>query len=406
MNYILTVSEVNRYIREIISRDIVLSNLWVKGEISNFKNHSSGHLYFTLKDDRGLIRCVMFRSQAAGLRFIPDNGLKVMIRGNVSVFERDGQYQLYAEEMQPDGLGSLHLAFEQLKKKLQEEGLFDAGRKKPLPYMPQTIGVITSSTGAAIRDILNILDRRFKNLHIKIFPVPVQGESAPRCIAHAIRKMNEQGGVEVIILARGGGSLEELWAFNEEAVARSIAESHIPIISAVGHETDFTIVDFAADLRAPTPSAAAELVIPEKYQLTDKLSGMEARLLSGLRKNLDGKRNRFERIIRSPAFRQPYEKVYQERMQLDSLQRFLQKSMLVCAERSRARLSILAGRLNSLSPLEILSRGYSVTRDQATGRIIKSVEGVRPGTALEIRVSDGTIRCKAESTENFNPGEL
>ncbi|HEX3027984.1 MAG TPA: exodeoxyribonuclease VII large subunit, partial [Clostridia bacterium] len=240
MNYVLSVTEINRYIREIISKDMILSNVWVKGEISNYKYHYSGHMYFTVKDENSLLKCVMFRTNAAGLKFKPENGMKVIIRGYVSVFERDGQYQLYAEEMQPDGIGNLHLAFEQLKMKLQEEGLFDQKYKKKIPYLPESIGVITSRTGSVIKDIINIVSRRFQNIQLKILPVAVQGEQASAQIARAVRRFNELGNVDVIIIARGGGSLEELWAFNEEIVARSIFASELPVISAVGHETDFT----------------------------------------------------------------------------------------------------------------------------------------------------------------------
>ena len=261
MRNILTVSELNKYIKTLFSRDMVLSGLWVKGEVSNFKNHYSGHMYFTVKDENSLIKCVMFKANASGLKFMPEDGMKVIIRGYLSVFERDGQYQLYAEEMQPDGVGSLHIAFEQLKKKLEAEGLFAASAKKRLPYLPQSIGVITSSKGSVIRDIINILSRRFYNVAIKVYPVQVQGEQAAGQISAAVRRLNELELADVIIIARGGGSLEELWAFNEEIVARSIYESRIPVISAVGHETDFTISDFVADMRAPTPSAAAELVM-------------------------------------------------------------------------------------------------------------------------------------------------
>jgi len=245
---ILTVSAVNRYIKEIMSRDLILSNLWVRGEISNFKYHSSGHMYFTLKDENCSLKCVMFRTYNLHLKFMPENGMKVIVKGYISVFERDGQYQLYAEEMQNDGIGDLYIAFEQLKRRLASEGLFDPAHKKKIPFMPRTIGVVTSATGSVIRDIMNILDRRFYNSYIKIFPVRVQGETAALEISHAISKLNEIGGVDVIILARGGGSLEELWPFNEEIVARSIFNSSIPVISAVGHETDYTIADFVADL--------------------------------------------------------------------------------------------------------------------------------------------------------------
>jgi exodeoxyribonuclease VII large subunit len=393
MQYVLTVTEINRYIKEIISRDLVLSNLWVRGEISNYKYHYSGHMYFTIKDDSSLLKSVMFKTHAANLRFQPENGMKVIIRGYISLYERDGQYQLYAEEMQPDGIGSLHLAFEQLKKKLEQEGLFDAQYKKKLPYLPKTIGVVTSSTGAVIPDILNILNRRFPNVHIKLFPVAVQGESAAKQIAHAVRKLNETLAVEVIIVARGGGSLEELWAFNEEVVARSIFESSIPVISAVGHETDYTIADFVADLRAPTPSAAAEIVIPEKDVLEYKLHNMKTRLKHSLIKNLDLQKSRLHRLAGSTAFRQPLDRIYQARVRLDTLHKYLILGMESKKEKEKAKLLTWMGKLDALSPLSILTRGYSAISLKGRETFIKSVEDVQKGDELEVTLSDGKLYC-------------
>ncbi len=399
MQNVLTVSEVNRYIRELISRDIVLNRLWVKGEISNFKYHYSGHLYFTLKDDTSLLRCVMFRSRAQALRFKPENGLKVIIGGYVSVFERDGQYQLYAEEMQPDGLGNLHLAFEQLKARLQQEGLFDARYKKKLPFLPRAIGVVTSSTGAVIRDIINVLGRRFPNVEIKLFPVAVQGELAARQVAYAIKRLNELNNVDVIILARGGGSLEELWAFNEEIVARSIFASRIPIISAIGHETDFTIADFVADLRAPTPSAAAELVIPEKIALQNRICELEIRLKNSMYRFAEIKRTKLEKLLGSVAFRQPFNRVYQERMRLDVLERYMVKAVKSRFEKARAEFAVLAGKLDALSPLTIISRGYGIIKSVETGKIINSVSSVKIGDRVRVEVADGNIDCIVENVE-------
>ncbi len=394
---ILTVSAVNRYIKENMSRDLILSNLWIRGEISNYKNHSSGHMYFTLKDENSLIRCVMFRTYNSYLEFIPENGMKVIIRGYISVFERDGQYQLYAQEMQSDGIGNLHIAFEQLKKRLLDEGLFDASYKKKIPYLPRSIGVVTSSTGSVIRDIMNVLDRRFYNSVIKIFPVKVQGESASREISHAIEKLNESGCVDVIILARGGGSLEELWPFNEEIVARSIFKSQIPIISAVGHETDYTIADFVADLRAPTPSAAAELVMPEKSVLKNRINELTLRLENSLLSNIRQKRERLQKVMDSPAFRQPYDRIYQERMKLDILNKDLRKSMLSQYERAKSRFCLLVGKLDALSPLNILSRGYSIAKSEEKGTIVKSVNDVEVGNNLEISLKDGKIYCEVKN---------
>jgi len=405
MQYVLTVSEVNRYIRDIISRDLVLSNLWVKGEISNFKCHYTGHLYFTIKDEKSLLKCVMFKSHADGLKFAPENGMKVIIRGYVSVFERDGQYQLYAEEMQPDGVGSLHVAFEQLKKKLQSEGLFDAAHKKKLPLLPGNIGVITSITGAVIRDILNVLGRRFPNFRLSIYPVQVQGEVAPGQIARAIKKLNELGCVDVIILARGGGSMEELWAFNDEMVARSIYESDIPVISAVGHETDFTIADFVADLRAPTPSAAAELVLPDKQSLKYQLASLKARLDNALRKSVRDKRQKLERLMDRTPFRQPFNIVYQNRMKLDVLAKYLHKAMMAREERYKSCLAGLVGRLDALSPLKTITRGYSIVKSTRSGRLVKSVNDVCKGEILEVNVIDGKIICGVNDVEGGKASE-
>jgi len=400
MQYVLSVSEINKYIKELISRDLILSNVWVRGEISNYKSHYSGHMYFTLKDENCLIKCVMFKSRNEYLKFVPENGMKVIVKGYVSVFERDGQYQLYAEEMQPDGIGDLHMAFEQLKKRLELEGLFDKKYKKPIPYLPKSIGVVTSSTGSVIRDIINIVSRRFSNVELKLFPVAVQGESAPAQIAHGIKKLNELGCVDVIIVARGGGSLEELWAFNEEIVARSIFESKIPVISAVGHETDFTIADFVADLRAPTPSAAAELVVPERQSLERKIIDLEARLRHSILRNLNLKKIQLQNIQNSAAFRQPYDRIYQERMNLDILNKNLIKSIGTRMDRERSNLSLLIGKLNALSPLAILSRGYTIARNKSNDLIVKSISDVTCGDMLEVCVCDGKLECKVEKIQS------
>ncbi|OPZ84664.1 MAG: Exodeoxyribonuclease 7 large subunit [Firmicutes bacterium ADurb.Bin419] len=390
---ILTVSSVNKYIKEIISRDIILSNLWIRGEVSNFKNHSSGHMYFTLKDENSLIKCVMFRTQNSSLKFVPENGMRVIIRGYVSIFERDGQYQLYAEEMVSDGIGNLHIAFEQLKKRLSEEGLFDNCFKKRIPFMPDSIGVVTSSTGAVIRDIINVLDRRFFNTHIKIFPVRVQGGGAAKEISRAINKLNELSCVDVIIVARGGGSLEELWPFNEEIVARSIFNSKIPVISAVGHDTDFTICDFVADVRAPTPSAAAEIVMPEKQMLVNRLCELDIRLRSALLRNVKLKRKRLEELKNAAVFRKPYDRIYQERMKLDIINKDLKKSILVKLERSNSRLHYLIGKLDALSPLTILSRGYSIVKATDDKHVVKSIKDIRVGEQIEVALEDGNLEC-------------
>lgn len=396
---ILTVSEVNRYIRDLISRDVILSGLWVRGEVSNFKNHYSGHFYFTLKDEKTLLKCVMFRSNASLLAFMPEDGMKVIIRGYISVFERDGQYQLYAEEMQPDGIGALYVAFEKLKKKLEAEGLFDASKKKKLPYLPRAIGVVTSSTGAVIRDIINVLSRRFYNVDLKLYPVQVQGEEAAGQIAAAVRRLNELGNVDVIIVARGGGSLEDLWPFNEEIVARSIYESRIPVISAVGHETDYTIADFVADVRAPTPSAAAEIVMPERAVVENKLDSLKLRLRNAIMKKTEMERLLLRKIEGSVAFRQPLNRIYQERMLLDVQKKYMQKALSALNTSYRNRLSLLAATLDSLSPLKSLARGYSITKSLEDGHLVKSVHAVKVGDRLEIRLTDGKLGCTVDSIE-------
>jgi exodeoxyribonuclease VII large subunit len=393
MRQILTVSEINRYLKNIITKDILLSGLLVRGEISNFKSHYSGHMYFTLKDESSLIKCVMFRTYNCELKFIPENGMRVIIGGHVSVFERDGQYQLYVESMQPDGIGALHLAFEQLKQRLEMEGLFDHKYKKPLPLLPRAVGVVTSSTGAVLRDIINIIGRRYSNINIKIYPVAVQGEGAAKQISRAIDRFNKLLCVDVLILARGGGSLEELWAFNEEIVARSIFKSDIPVVSAIGHETDYTISDFVADLRAPTPSAAAEIVAPEKIALKNGLNSLIYRLASSLNKNLIAQRGRLLRVTESAAFMQPFDRIYQERMRLDILQKSLIRALQMNFSTYKTRFAVLAGKLDALSPLTIMSRGYSIVKDKNNGKVIHSVNDVYKGTELEINLMDGIVEC-------------
>lgn len=400
MKHILTVSEINKYIKEILSRDFILSSAWIKGEISNYKYHYSGHMYFTLKDETSIIKAVMFKTHAANLKFLPENGMKVIIKGNISVFERDGQYQLYADEMQPDGIGNLHLAFEQLKKRLEMEGLFDSKYKKKLPLIPKTICVVTSSTGSVIRDIIHILNRRFLNLHIKIFPVAVQGELAPKQISHAIRKINELNCADVIIVARGGGSLEELWAFNEEVVARSIFESVIPVISAVGHETDYTIADFVADLRAPTPSAAAEIIVPEKAILKDNIIKLNSRLVRAQLSYLNYSRNKLTKISESRAFKQPYDRIYQERMQLGQYDKYLSRGFSENINRIKSDFSKLVGKLDALSPLNTLARGYSVAKLKENGALIKSISQVKLEDDIEVELSNGKIDCIVKNVKS------
>ena len=316
---ILTVVQLNTYIKTLLDTDENLNNLYVVGEISNFTDHyRTGHYYFTLKDENAVIKCVMFRGANSRLRFKPENGMRVVVRGRVSVYERDGQYQLYADDMQPDGLGALNLAFEQLKKRLEAEGLFNAEHKQPIPRYPSRIGVITSPTGAAVRDITNVLSRRFPSSVMVFCPVQVQGDSAAGQIADAIRRFNAGPYADALIVGRGGGSIEELWAFNEEQVARAVFDSKIPIISAVGHETDFTICDFVADLRAPTPSAAAELAVPDTFEQKTLLSSLTYRMGKAVSSSIDALRRELERLKSSPGLSSPVGSVQNHRIRLDS----------------------------------------------------------------------------------------
>ena len=301
----ISVTELNKYVKDKVAEDEFLNNVYVKGEISNFKHHYTGHMYFTLKDENSLIKCVMFKTSTATLNFVPKDGMKVLVLGTVSVFERDGVYQIYCKAMQEDGMGSLHIAYEKLKAKLEEEGLFDDSHKKPIPFMPKIIGVLTSNTGAVIRDIINVSTRRNPNVYIRLLPVPVQGEGAGIKIAKAIKLMNEIKLADVIIVAWGGGSLEDLWPFNEEVVARAIYESELPVISAVGHETDFTIADFVADLRAPTPSAAAELAVPDIYELKNTINVYQNRFRISLKRKIELMRLKYEKCMQSRVFRNP-----------------------------------------------------------------------------------------------------
>lgn len=398
MNKVFSVSDINNYIKHLVSNDGILSGLSVRGEISNFKHHYTGHMYFTIKDENSVLKCVMFKSQASLLKFEPKNGEKVIVSGYISVFERDGQYQLYANDLQPDGLGALHLAFEQLKNKLQREGLFDTEIKKKLPILPSCIGVVTSSTGAVIRDIINVTYRRHGNMKIILYPVAVQGNQAAGQISAAIAKLNEIKQVDVIIVARGGGSLEELWAFNEEIVARSIYASNIPVISAVGHETDFTICDFVADMRAPTPSAAAELAVPDIEVLKYKLQNYNVTMKNSLVRKLTMCRTQLQKANSRNVFRQPYDKVNQHRLRLDNELKHLFKNNEMLIKDKKAQFGIIAGKLDALSPLKILERGYSVVKNKE-GNILNKLDQVQIGDNLEICLKDGKIDCNVISVK-------
>ncbi|MCR1897999.1 exodeoxyribonuclease VII large subunit [Irregularibacter muris] len=392
------VSEVNDYINRLLSIDVILNNLQVVGEISNFKFHSSGHMYFTLKDKKSRIRCVMFNSYCQDLKFMPEDGMRVIIKGYISVYERDGQYQLYAQQMQPDGIGSLYLAFEQLKQKLELEGLFDDHIKKPIPFLPKTIGVITSATGAAVRDIISVITRRNPNVEIVIFHVLVQGTEASGQLAKAIEFFNKENNVDVIIIGRGGGSIEELWAFNEEKVARSIAASKIPIISAVGHETDFTIADFVADMRAATPSAAAELAIPPKLDLQYNIAMLKQRLIQLMKGIINNNNQKLKEIERYYNRTRLLNLLNQYKQQMDWINVNLIREMNKRAFIERERFQSGLKQLQSISPLAVLNRGFGMVKNQED-KLIVSIEEVEKGESIQILMKNGSIYCKVEGTE-------
>ena len=383
----VTVTQLNKYLKDRFDEDENLNAILVKGEISNFKNHYTGHLYFTLKDENSLIKCIMFKSYAEKLNFKPKDGMKVMVFGTVSVFERDGVYQIYAKSMMEDGMGDLHEQFEQLKAKLEKEGLFEQSHKKTIPLYPKVIGVLTSQTGAVIRDIINVSTRRNPNVYIRLLPVPVQGPGAAEQIADKIRIMNEKKLADVLIIGRGGGSLEDLWPFNEEIVARAIYDSEIPIISAVGHETDFTIADFVADLRAPTPSAAAELAVPDIFEVKQKIINYQDRSKLALKKKIEIMKLRFEKIMKSRIFTDPMRKVMDNSIILDDYMKRLENSIKEIKTEKKNKYIELVTKLDSISPLKTLIRGYSLT--EKDGQIIKSTSQINKGDIITIKFSDG-----------------
>ncbi len=392
---IVAVSQLNAYIKNSLDSDFLLQNVWVKGEISNFKLHYSGHMYFSLKDDGGIIKAVMFKSAGMALRFRPENGMQVLARGRVSVFPRDGVYQLYAEEMEPEGVGALYIAFEQMKAKLAAEGLFSEERKKPIPVYPKNIGVVTSATGAAVQDILNILQRRWPLAQIQVYPVLVQGEGAAQEIAKAIRHLNAEKAADVLIVGRGGGSQEDLWAFNEEIVARAVAESQIPVISAVGHETDFTICDFVSDLRAPTPSAAAELAVPDVTEVQMKLSAFEKRLSSVL--SLSVSRSREQLTLLANRMSALKRRTDDLQYALDGLTTRAVNAVFLYIEGKNQNVLQNAAKLDALSPLRVLTRGYTVALK--SGEAVRTVEEIENGDMLSVLFADGSAQCKVETIE-------
>lgn len=392
---VLTPTQVGLYIKGFMDRDRVLSGLLVRGEISNYKLYPSGHHYFTLKDGEGALRCVMFRGDAASLRFRPQNGMQVIAAGRVTVFPRDGQYQLYCTRLTADGAGDLHVAFEQLKEKLMREGLFDPAHKKELPAFPKRIALVTSPAGAAVRDMLRILGARWPMAEVCVLPVRVQGEGAAEEIAAAIRWANWQLVADLIITGRGGGSMEDLWAFNEEVVARAIYESEIPVISAVGHEPDVTIADFVADLRAATPSNAAELAVPDQNELYSVLFGAGERLEQRMANRLVRQRQRLERLAKSRAMTDPASYFRDKRLLLDYQGHRLSHGLERSVSGQRERLARLASALDAMSPLKVLGRGYAVAQKE-DGRVLTTVQDVEPGDRLSLRLADGSVGCRVE----------
>ena len=387
---VLTITQLNEYIRSKLDADGLLNAVAVKGEISNYKLYPSGHHYFTLKDENSALKCVMFKGNALRLRFRPENGMKIIAMGKISVFPRDGAYQLYCTAMAMDGIGDLYAAFEQLKKKLSAQGLFDPAHKKPIPQFPETIGIITSSAGAAVHDMLRILNKRYPLAKVRLLPVRVQGAEAPGEIAAAIRYANHHRLADLLIVGRGGGSIEDLWAFNEEIVAHAIYDSQIPVISAVGHEPDVTISDFVADLRAATPSNAAELAVPDREALAQVLDSMANAMSNALIRQIKAHRQHLDVLSRSPALRSPTGYLEQKQRQLELL-----KNRLIAAEnqnisRNTQRYVALTAKLDAMSPLKVLTRGYSLVQSER-GEVIRSVSQTEPGERICVNVSDGRL---------------
>ena len=395
--HIYSVSEITKYIRVILEDSF--PGVWIEGEISNFVLHSSGHMYFSLRDKTAVLKCAMFKRANEKLKFKPKDGMRVICFGSISVYEARGDYQLIAEEIEPKGIGALQLAFQQLKEKLQKEGLFSDAYKVPIPFLPTRIGIVTSPTGAAIRDILNIARRRFSNVEIIINPVKVQGESAKDEIAQAIKDFNRFKNIDVMIVTRGGGSLEDLWPFNEEVVARAIYGSEIPVISAVGHEIDYTISDFVADFRAPTPSAAAELVIPKKDDLINAISTSLARLKNALVSKLDTLTGRFTALKESYILKQPLNLITQYEQKIDDLSKGLAIRIDHIVKMRGENFKLSAGKLETLSPLAILSRGYSITTKMPDGVIVKDAGSLKAGDEVETKLGRGKFKSRVEEIE-------
>jgi exodeoxyribonuclease VII large subunit len=398
---VLTVSDVTRMVKQLLESNY--TDLWVSGEVSNYTRASSGHMYFTLKDERAVIRAVLFKGYQKGVRFEIENGLKLIVHGALSVFEKRGEYQIIVDFLEPEGLGALQLAFEQLKEKLQKEGLFDESKKRPIPAFPDVVGVITSETGAAIRDILNVISRRHSGVRIIIYPTLVQGDEAAHSIARAVQRANERKEVDVLIVSRGGGSIEDLWPFNEEVVARALYKSKIPVISAVGHEIDFTIADFAADMRAPTPSAAAEIVVRNKIELLRTYADLHRRMFETMERTVQSRREQLSRFTVGALQDKVNRLIREKQMGLDDLTRSLTATMETTLTRLRGRFEKLVGQLNVLSPLATLSRGYSIVSRMRDGKTVLSINDVAPGEEISTLVQDGRVYSRVRDVEKNKP---
>ena len=393
---VLSVSQLNRYIKMNFDADENLANIFISGEISNFTNHyRTGHLYFTLKDDSAAVRAVMFNSSAKRLKFMPEDGMKVIARGRVSVYEASGQYQLYVDDMQPDGVGALNLAYEQLKEKLQKEGLFSEHHKKPLPPYPEKVGVITSPTGAAVRDIINVLGRRFPYAEIVFCPVLVQGDGAHLQLTDAVNMFNSERAADVIIIGRGGGSIEDLWEFNDEGLARAVYNSEIPVISAVGHETDFTICDFVADMRAPTPSAAAELAVPDANELQYALSALKNRMFLNVSSGIADRRSRLEYLTSKGALKSPDEMLSNRSQRLDTAFSKMLSSYENRIGGKKVEFISAATALSKLDPMSVLMRGFAFVSDK-NGKNVYSSQALEKGDKINVRFHDGSAVCEVK----------
>ncbi len=393
---IYSVSSLNKYIKMLFEQDTFLNFITIKGEITNFKAHYTGHLYFTLKDEFSAIKCVMFKSQAAFLNFTPEDGMKVVIRGQVSVFERDGTYQIYCKSMKQEGLGDLYLAYEKLKEKLCKEGLFDEEIKKKIPFLPSRVGVITSKTGAVIRDIINVSTRRYNKVNLVIYPAAVQGVNVPETVIKGIETFNKLNNVDVIIIARGGGSFEDLFGFNDEGIARAIFKSNIPIVSAVGHETDFTICDFVADLRAPTPSAAAELVYPEYSEIIKKILMSKGRIINSMNNYILRKKEFVTRLKSMKLEKVPLDIINKYHMTIDNIMTRSQSKLRLLLEHNKSKCQSAIAKIDALSPLKTLSRGYSVVQSKENNKVIKSIKDLKKDDKLNLILQDGTVDVVVE----------